>query len=281
MTAVRRREVDDPAGLTLEALAVPTVADDEVLVRVHAAAITRDELAWDAGRLPSTPSYEVSGTVVLTGPAADLAIGTEVYGLTPFDRDGAAAAFAAIPAAILAPKPVRLGHVEAAAIPMAGLTAWQGLKDHGGLEAGRRVLITGPHGGVGHIAVQLARAWGAEVVMDPVASGEVDLVFDTTGSEQLHAAIGTLRRGGRLVSVADELTDVPSDAGIETDFFIVEPARAQLVALAAMADRGELVPEIDAVFPLAEARAAFERLTARGKRGKVVLEVIPDGGAPA
>jgi len=158
-------------GLKVEEIDTPSPDPGEVLVRVHAAAITRGELAWPANRLPAIPSYELSGVVVGSGD--------EVYALTPFDRDGVAAEYAVVPAEALAPKPVRLSHVEAAALPMGGLTAWQALFAHGRLARGERVLVTGASGGVGHIAVQLARHAGAAVV----ESGPVDLVFDTRGGD--------------------------------------------------------------------------------------------------
>src|SRR3954471_4412630 len=119
-------------GLRLDEIETPTAGAGDVLVRVHAAAITRDELAWPTDRLPAIPSYELSGVVVETGE--------EVFALTPFDRDGVAAEYAALPAAVLAPKPARLTHVEAAALPMGGLSAWQGLFVHGRLQGGERVL---------------------------------------------------------------------------------------------------------------------------------------------
>jgi NADPH:quinone reductase-like Zn-dependent oxidoreductase len=219
-----------------------------VLVRVHAAAITRDELDWPVDRLPAIPSYELSGVVVDSGD--------EVYALTPFDRDGVAAEYAVVPADVLAPKPSRLSHVEAAALPMGGLTAWQALFVHGRLARGERVLITGSAGGVGHIAVQLVRHAGAEVV----DSGPVDLVFDTRG--------GDVPRGERVVTIAEQMPDAT--------YFIVEPDREQLLELTGLVDAGELNPEVDSVFQLEDAPAAFERLAARGKRGKVVLKVGAD-----
>jgi len=109
-----------------------------VLVRVHAAAITRGELEWPVDRQPAILSYELSGVVVGSGD--------EVYALTPFDRDGVAAEYAVVPAEVLAPKPLRLSHVEAAALPMGGLTAWQALFVHGRLARGERVLVTGASG---------------------------------------------------------------------------------------------------------------------------------------
>ena len=136
-------------GLNVEEIGVPAPRPGEVLVRVHAAAITRGELEWPVDRLPAIPSYELSGVLVDSGD--------EVYALTPFDRDGVAAEYALVPARVLAPKPARLSHVEAAALPMGGLTAWQALFVHGRLARGERVLVTGASGGVGHIAVQLAQ----------------------------------------------------------------------------------------------------------------------------
>ncbi|HEY7148388.1 MAG TPA: NADP-dependent oxidoreductase [Gaiellaceae bacterium] len=235
-------------GLKVEEIETPSPNPGEVLVRVHAAAITRGELEWPVDRLPAIPSYELSGVVVDSGD--------EVYALTPFARDGVAAEYAAVPAEVLAPKSSRLSHVEAAALPMGGLTAWQALFVHGRLARGERVLITGASGGVGHIAVQLARHAGATVV----ESGPVDLVFDTRGGE--------LPAGERVVTIADETPGAT--------YFIVKPDHEQLTELTALVDAGELRVEVDSVFPLREAEAAFDRLAARGKRGKVVLAVGAD-----
>src|SRR5690349_8218267 len=203
-----------PEGLKVEEIEKPSPRQGELLVRVHAAAITRDELEWPLDRLPATVSYEVSGVVADTGE--------EVYALTPFDRDGVAAEYAVVPAAVLAPKPARLSHVEAAALPMGGLSAWQGLFTHGKLRPGERVLVTGPAGGVGGIAVQLARHAGADVV----ESGPADLVFDTTGGE--------LPAGDRVVTIAAEAPGAT--------YFVVEPDREQLLELGRLADAGELRP---------------------------------------
>ena len=238
-------------GLKIEEIETPSPNPGEVLVRVRAAAITRGELEWPVDRLPAIPSYELSGVVVDTGD--------EVYALTPFDRDGVAAEYAAVSEEVLAPKPLHLTHVEAAALPMGGLTAWQASSVHGRLAGGERVLITGASGGVGHVAVQLARHAGATVV----DGGPVDLVFDTRGGE--------VPAGERVVTIAEERPDAI--------YFIVEPDREQLTELTALVDTGELRPEVDSVFPLTEAQAAFERVAARGKRGKVVLEV--GAGQPA
>ncbi len=282
------------SNLVVEELPVPQPGAGEVLVRVHAAAITRDELTWPVDRLPAIPSYEVSGVVEAAGSDVEaFAVGDEVYGLTPFDRDGVATAFAIVPADVLARKPALLGHVESAALPMPGLTAWQGLFTHGGLTEGMRVLIHGAAGGVGHIATQLAasrgaivigtargdgvevaRKLGATEVVDTAttdlagAVGPVDLVFDTVGGDLLAESPALLAPGGRLVAVAEEPPE-----GVEGTFFIVEPNADQLIALARLADEGAITPAIDSTFPLADAATAFERVAAARKRGKVVLEV--------
>jgi NADPH:quinone reductase-like Zn-dependent oxidoreductase len=237
MRAVRLHE----DGLKVEEIEVPRPREGDVVVRVHAAAITRDELEWPVDRLPAVPSYELSGTIVETG--------AEVFALTPFDRDGVAAEYAAVPEAVLAPKPTGLSHVEAAALPMGGLSAWQGLVVHGRVQPGERVLVTGAGGGVGHVAVQLARRLGAHVVEEAPA----DLVFDTAG--------GPLPEAQRVVTIAAEAPGAT--------YFVVEPNREHLLELAKTGIR----PAIDSTFPLERASEAFDRVAARGKRGKVVLDV--------
>ena len=285
-------------GLRYETIETPSLGLGEVLVEVHAAAITRDELEWPLERLPAVPSYELSGVVAAVADDVDaVSVGDEVYALTPFDRDGVAAEYAAVPAAILAPKPSTLSHVESAAVPLPALSAWQGLFAHGHLEPGERVLVHGAVGGVGQFATQLARWRGAYVLAtaSPHAFEEahalgahevidgrrelrrispVDLVFDTVGGELLEGARVHLASGGRLVSVAAQ----PPGEGT---YFVVEPSRRQLVELAVLLDRGELRVAIDSTFVLSEAAAAFRRSLASGKHGKVVIRVAGGSGASA
>jgi NADPH:quinone reductase-like Zn-dependent oxidoreductase len=301
MRAVRLHPPGSLEALRIEDVAIPRSGPGEVLVQVHAAAITRDELEWPADRLPAIPSYEVSGIVVEIAQGIDrVAVGDAVCALTRFDRDGAAAEYAVVPAGLLAPKPANLGHVESAALPMAGLSAWQGLFVAGDLQAGERALILGAAGGVGHVATQLARWRGAHVigtasgagVGSAISSGAhevidrtvtssmegldpVDLVFDTVGGEQLARSVGSLRDGGRLISIAEEpAAELPRS--IRSEYFVVEPDGAQLAELVRLAGEGSVRPAVDSVFPLADGRAAFERVMASGKSGKVVIEVIHD-----
>jgi len=296
MLAVRLHAPGDPARLVAEQLPTPRPGAGEALVRVHAAAITRNELDWPADRLPAIPSYEFSGVVAAVGPGVEqVRVGEAVYALGDFGRDGAAADYTVVDAGLLAPKPRTLDHLQSAAIPLAGLGAWQGLFEHGRLAAGQRVLIHGAAGGVGAFAVQLAhwrgahvvgtastanletaRALGADQVLDHTttrfedAVEPVDVVFDTAGGDRLERSPAVLRPGGRLVSVAEE---PPDAAGITASYFVVAPNRRQLVELAEAADRGELRPVIDQVFPLGDARQAFERSLGNHRPGKIVLLV--------
>ena len=186
------------------------------------------------------------------GPSVDgLTEGAEVFALADFERDGVAADYAIVPAELLAPKPGALSHVEAAAVPLPALSAWQALFDHGGLAAGQRVLIHGAAGGVGEFATQLAHEHGAYVIgttsqvdrarelkadeaIDDSATpfedaiDPVDLVFDTVGGERLTRSAAVLRPGGRIVSVAEE-----ADGAF---YFVVEPNRDQLAEVGRLAD---------------------------------------------
>ncbi len=279
-------------GLRHETINTPSPQPGEALVHVHAAAITRDELDWPTDRLPAIPSYELSGEVVAVADDVNsISLGEAVYGLTPFDRDGAAASYAAVPASILAPKPTSVDHVQSAAIPLPALSAWQGLFDHGDLQAGERLLIHGAVGGVGQFATQLghwrgayviatasphrldaARDLGADEAIDRRSGriegtvAPVDLVFDTVGGEVLSRAHELIKKDGRIVSVAAE---PPGDG----TYFVVEPNREQLIELARLVDAARLRVAIDSTFALSEPAAAFQRSLAAAKRGKVVIRV--------
>lgn len=303
MKAIRLHKAIGPTGLAIEEIDMPQPRKGEILVRVVAAAITRDELEWPVDRLPAIPSYEFSGVVSGTGPGVDeFKAGDAVYALSAFDQNGAAAEYISVPAVYTAPKPKTLDYIQSAAIPLPALTAWQGLFDHGHLTKGQRVLIHGAAGGVGHFAVQFARYCGATVIgttstanvpfaqqlgadkiIDTTTTafeevvGEVDLVFDTTGGERLERSPAIIRRGGKLISVATEPPHKAArELGVESLYFVVSPNREELAKIGDLVDRGEIKPYVSEVFPLSKAQEAFKRSLLHNGAGKIVIRVSED-----
>jgi NADPH:quinone reductase-like Zn-dependent oxidoreductase len=308
MTALRARRRGGPEVLAVESAPIPVPGTGDVLVAVHAAAITFDELTWEEtwtrnglSRAPIIPSHEISGVVAeIASEVTDFRPGDEVYGLIRFDRDGGAADYVTVPADDLAAKPSTVSHTVAAALPLAGLTALQALVDHAHVQPGARVLVTGGAGGVGALAVQLAAQLGADVTAtlrsDAVElarnlgarnvidvrtqafdDGEAayDVVIDTVGGDTLDRSFAVLRRGGRLVTLSEPpAADKADEYGRTAIFFVVTPNREQLVRLAALVDGGQLHIEIAATFPLAQGREAFESGQRTGRRpGKTVIVV--------
>jgi NADPH:quinone reductase-like Zn-dependent oxidoreductase len=305
MKAIRLHESAGISGLVYEEApdATPTLGD--VLVKVAACGITHNELDWPiwtcrAGhqRTSIIPGHEVSGVVAALGyGTAGIAVGDEVFGLTDQLRDGAAAEYVAVEARNVAPKPQSADHVHAAAVPRAGLTAWQALFDHGKLATGQTVLIHGAGGAVGSTAVQLARWAGAEVIgtgrsrARPLATelgadrfialdtdrledaaGQADLVFDTIGGDVLARSPALLRPGGTLVTVKPAASPPAGRDDIKTVVFIQESSRAQLAELACLVDQGHLRPQVGAVYPLAQAAQAYSAKAASGVPGRIVLQ---------
>ena len=240
------------------------------------------------------PGHELSGVVSELGyGTTGLTVGQRVFGLADWTRDGSLAEYTAVEARNLAPLPAGIDHTVAAAVPISGLTAWQGLFDHAGLKTGQTVLIHGAAGGVGSIAVQLAHELGARVIgtgraadreaalglgadvfMDLQAdrleeAGEVDVVFDVIGGEILERSAPLVRPGGTLVTIIGLPKARPADG--RAIFFVVEPDRLQLVHLAERVRSGRLRPIIGAVRPLAEAPAAFT--PDRRIPGKTIIRV--------
>jgi NADPH:quinone reductase-like Zn-dependent oxidoreductase len=294
-------------GLGVEAMTMtdidyPHAAENDVIVRVHAAGFTTGELTWPgtwvdrAGRdrTPSVPGHELAGVVVELGyGTTGLTVGQRVFGLTDWTRNGSLAEFAAVEARNLAPLPATVDFITAAPLPISGLTSWQGLFDHGRLETGQTVLIHGAAGGVGSIAVQLAREAGARVIgtgrdrdrdavlelgadefvdlrsdrLDDV--GEVDVVFDVLGGEVFERSLGVLRPGGRIVTIAAPPPRQPADG--QAIFFVVEPDRVRLADLGRRLQDGRLRPIVGAVRPLAESAAAFA--PDRRVPGKTIISV--------
>ncbi|WP_399880501.1 NADP-dependent oxidoreductase [Streptomyces sp. BBFR51] len=311
MQAITVRDPDAGAeGLALTDLPHPHVAENDVIVRVHAAGFTRGELTWPgtwtdrAGRdrTPSVPGHELSGVVEELGyGTTGLTVGQRVFGLADWSRNGALAEYTAVEARNLAPLPADVDHVVAAALPISGLTAWQGLFDHGGLTAGRTVVIHGSAGSVGSIAVQLAREAGARVIATGRSAdrdtalglgadifldlesdrledaGEADVVFDVIGGEILDRSAALVRAGGTLVTVAEPPTVRPENG--RAVFFVVESDRGRLTDLVRRVRDGRLRPTVGEVRPLAETPAAFA--PGRGRHGKTIIRVVPDSPSRA
>jgi NADPH:quinone reductase-like Zn-dependent oxidoreductase len=292
-------------GMLLSERPYPHAAENDVIVQVRAAGFTPGELDWPStwsdragrDRTPSVPGHELSGVVVALGyGTTGLNVGQRVYGVTDWARDGCLAEFTAVEARNLAPLPTGIEHEQAAALAISGLTAWQGLFDHGHLIPGQTVVVHGAAGGVGSIAVQLARSVGARVIgtgrgadktyalglgvdhfidldAEPVeAAGKVHVVFDVIGGQVLDRSIALVGAGGTVVSIAEPPTRQPEDG--RAVFFVVEPDRARLADLAQRLRAGEVAPLVSAIRPLREAPDAF----GAGPRtpGKTIIRVRED-----
>ncbi|MBM6575212.1 NADP-dependent oxidoreductase [Sphingomonas sp. BT552] len=307
MTAVRLPRFGDAEVLTLEQVPIPQPLDDEVLVRVRAASINPvdrkmrtgkfDRLKQDA--LPITMGRDLAGTIEAVGTRAHYMLrqGDPVFAYLGFDR-GAQAEYVVVRAVEMVAMPTSLDFVQAAAVPLAALTAWQGMFDHGGLQAGQSVLIHGGAGGVGHLAIQLAKARGATVyatcserdldyVRDLGADraidyrvqpfeeqlSDVDLVFDLIGGETRARSWGVLREGGMLVSTLD--SPDPDEAARHkvraVPRWVVDPNAAQLGEVADLIESGSVSVTVAATFPLADVAAAQHRQETGHDRGKIVL----------
>ena len=308
MMALRSHTRGGPENLVWETAPMPAPTASQVRVAVDAASLTFTELTWDEtwerngkSRAPIIPSHEYAGVIAELGAEVDgWSVGQRVYGLIPFDVDGAAAEFVCVEASDLALAPTSVGPIEAAATPLAALTAWQAFVDHGDLRAGQKVLIHGAAGGVGIFAVQLAkhfgaivtataraadldfvRRLGADVAIDfeteefDAGGAQFDLVLDMAGGETLARSIAATRRGGRVISVnSPPPADLAAEHGVDAMFFIVEPNPAELVSIARLIDSGELRVIVATTFPVADGRLAFEYGATHGRApGKTVLVV--------
>ncbi len=309
MKAIHIHGRGGPDRLAYEDAPQPHPRQGEVLVRVYATGIIASELTWSvtyqtkAGSTRSLPipGHDLSGVVEEVGPGVTtIARGSAVYALTAFDRDGAEAEYTIALPSELAPKPRSLDYVQAAAVPLTALTAWQAFFDHASLVAGQTVLIHGAAGGVGVFAVQLAHWAGAHVIGTASARNcdflrelganeiidytttrfedvvqDVDIVLDTVGSETLERSWKVVKKGGVLVSVVSPPSAEQAKAhGVRPVWFIVEPNRDQLIQIGALIDTGRVRPIIDTVLPLSQARQAYEQGARGHTRGKIVLRVV-------
>jgi NADPH:quinone reductase-like Zn-dependent oxidoreductase len=309
MRAIQQDTFGPPEVMRLVEVDRPEPQPTEVLVRVVAAGV--NPVDWKVrarpgffDHSPCTVGWDVSGVVEEVAVGVTRFVpGDEVFGMPWFPRQAAAyAEFVTAPSRHFARKPARLSHIEAAGLPLAGLTAWQILVDACDVQPGQRVLVTAAAGGVGHLAVQIAKARGAYVIgtaraakhdfvrslgADEVidytavdiatATGDIDIVVDLPGGKSSLQALPTLKPGGVLVPVTggrdDEITEAAAAHGARLVLFLVEPDYAGLESLAALVDTGQLRVEVDTVFPLAEAAQAHALGETGRTRGKIVLAV--------
>jgi len=306
MKAVRIHRFGGSEVMEIEEVPVPQPQESEVLVRVHAASVNPVDYKIRRGgyvgadKLPLTLGRDASGVVESIGARVErVERGDAIYAMLGPDR-GAFAGYAVVKTGEGAPKPARLGHVEAAAVPLAGLTAWQGLFDHGGLKPGQRVLIHGGAGGVGHFAVQFAKAKGATVLT--TVSGEdigfvrdlgadqaidyktqrfeeiardIDLVFDLVAGETQERSWSVLKPGGILVSTLGQpSSQKAAQHKVRAIGYRAQPNAAELAEIGRLIDDGKVRIVIAATFPLARVREAEELLERGRVRGKIVVTLV-------
>jgi NADPH:quinone reductase-like Zn-dependent oxidoreductase len=297
-------EAAGTAGMTLVERPEPPAAINDVVVEVHASGFVPTELTWPStwtdrlgrDRTPSVPGHELAGVVTAMGyGTTGVSVGQRVFGLTDWHRDGTLAEYVAMEARNLAPLPGDVDFTVGASLPISGLTAWQGLFEHGRLQAGQSVLVHGAAGAVGSMMTQLAREAGAHVIGTGRAAdrrkalgfgamefvdlegdaledvGGVDLVFDVIGGDVQRRSAGLVRAGGTLVSVVGPVEARPAD-GLAVDF-VVESDRAQLGEIVQRVRDGRLRTNIGDVASLDDAVAAFNRTGRR--KGKTIISVRP------
>ena len=309
MKAIRIHEYGGPDVLSIDEIPVPEPAADEVLIRVHATSVNpvdwkiREGLRKEKfpAKLPLTLGWDVSGVVEQVGEKVSIfRKGDEVYGRPDPTKNGAYAEYIVVKANLLSIKPISIGHTEAASVPLAGLTAWQGLFDHGLLKEGQKVLIHAAAGGVGTYAVQFAKSKGAYVIgtasdqnidflkrlgadevidynMDNFETilSDIDLVLDTIGGDTQLKSIEVLKTGGRLITtLAPEFVTEAKAKNVDLIAYMAQSIPEQLAEIAKMIDAGKVKPIIDQVLPFTEARSAHMRSEEGHTRGKIVLQVI-------
>ncbi len=306
MRAIRQEVLGGPEVLKEVELERPQPGLSQILVRVHAAGLNPTDWKHRAHRIflgppPFVLGWDVSGVVEATGFGVTLfKPGDEVFGMLPYPHGaGSHAEYVAGPARAFALKPREIDHVQAGALPLAALTAWQALVDTARLAAGQRVLIHAAAGGVGHLAVQIAKARGAHVIGTASARNhdlvrslgadelidyhsadfaaavrDVDVVLETVGGDYPARSLRTLRPGGILVSllpVAPEVTAEAARLGVRAEVMLVEADHAGMTAIAGLVTEGKLRPVVAAAFPLADAAKAHELGDAGHVAGKLVL----------
>jgi NADPH:quinone reductase-like Zn-dependent oxidoreductase len=308
MQAVRLHSYGGSEVLVLEEIPRPHAGAGEVLIRVHAAGVNPLDWKVRAGhvkewlkhRLPLIPGWDISGVVEAVAPdVTAFKIGDAVYGMLDFLRNGAYAEYVAARTLNLGFKPNSIDHIQAGAVPLASLTAWQSLFEVAGLKSGQTVLIHAAAGGVGHFAVQFAkwkearvigtasagnesflRELGADEVIDyrttkfEEAVHDVDVVLDTIGGDTQQRSWQVLKKGGILVATLGiSSPEAAHQHGVRGEGVMVHPDVAELAQIAALIDAGNLKPAVTTILPLAEAARAHELSQTGHVKGKIVLQV--------
>ena len=309
MKAIRIHAFGGPEVLVYEDAPRPEPAAGEVLVKVHATALNPVDRGTRAGylqsmvnfTLPFIPGLDLAGVVEAVGEGVTtVAVGDAVYGFSNMMRQGAYAEYALVSAGEIATKPASVDFATAASVPLAALTAWQGLFGVGGLQVGQSVLIHGAGGGVGSFAVQFALAKGAQVLAtagsDKLAllhdlgvaeaidytttrfedvARDVDVVFDTVGGDLTERSFAVLKEGSIYVTPAGQPDpEAAAGRGVRASGMMAQANSADLAEIASLIDAGTVKPVVSTVLPLAEARQAHELLEAGHTRGKIVLQVV-------
>jgi NADPH:quinone reductase-like Zn-dependent oxidoreductase len=296
MRAVVIHETGSVEVLRLEEIDRPEPADGEILVRVNAFSVNPIDWKFRQGivpkQLPAVLGSDASGTVEVSR-AEGFSEGEEVFG---FLASGAYAEFGIGLPTTLAHKPGGISHEQAAALPVAGLTAWQALFDRGRLKRGETALIAGGAGGVGHLAVQLAKNADAKVIatgstrsreyvlglgadefvdytQQDVASAvkDVDLAFDTVGGETTEQLLARVRSGGRLIVIAGSPPEAAAERGVDAQLMIMSPDAVELERIAVLVADGVIHVEIGEVMPMEDVQRAHALSESRHARGKIVL----------
>lgn len=307
MKAVRISTFGGPEVLELVDIEKPEPGEEEVLIRVRAASVNPVDYKIRSGiypvvkqdQLPKVLGRDVAGEIERCGQAVrNLEVGDTVYAMLD-GGPGGYAEYVTVKADLVAPKPGQLDYRAAAAVPLVGLTAWQGLFDHGHLQAGQSVLIHGGGGGVGHLAVQFAKARGATVATTVAAEDmefvkelgadqvidyrrerfeeqvhDVDLVLDLVGGETQERSWAVLRDGGTMISsLARPSAEKARAHHVEAGIFIAQPDRDELIEIGRLIDEGRVHPHVAAVFQFKDVRDAQVQLEQGHTQGKVVLQM--------
>ena len=299
---------DYAANIEIIEVEKPELQDSSVLVEVHAASINPIDNILRAGylqqmlalRFPHIMGYDVSGTVVEVGKDVHIVkVGDEVFARPNQEDAGAIAEFARVQENELAIKPTNLSHIEAASVPLAGLTAWQALVTKGNIKRGDKVLIHAGSGGVGTLAIQIAKYFGAivatttsskntefvkslgaDLIIDYTTQSFVDelsdydLVIDMIGGDTLANSFKVLKKGGTLISIKGQDTEgLAKKYDVAFEWFFMTPDGAMLTELATLISEGAIKTVIDSVYPMEQASEAFDHLAEGRTKGKIVITI--------